>query len=225
MRRTVSRVSTRLAVAALAVGLVIASFIADAGASAATAVKTKLYLHGTTPVDELDYGPIADAYPRMDPKKPSGEPKSKQVANYIVGPNERCAGNNLFPVWIGEVAGTVVGKVKLTFTTVSTPGKVDVRVWPDVASLLCDSDLAGSNDYPKPAAQVRVDLPPGGGTVKAVTKKVRFKAVQSLMVQITPAPGPAGFLDPFLARVIYDSPEFASSLQFTCIPARGNSCT
>jgi hypothetical protein len=71
----------------------------------------------------------------MDPKKPAGPPKSKQITNYLVGPNDQCAGNNLFPVWIGDVKGTVVGKMKLTFTAVSTPGKVDVRVWPDVASL------------------------------------------------------------------------------------------
>ncbi|MGH2818347.1 MAG: hypothetical protein ACRDJS_07815 [Actinomycetota bacterium] len=216
----------KLAASALIAGLVVASLAVDAGAARRRPVKTKLYLHGTTPVDEADYGALADAYPRMDSKKPAGEPKSKQITNYLVGPNDQCAGNNLFPVWIGEVSGTIVGKMKLTFTTVSTPGKLDVRVWPDVASLLCTSELAGTNDYPKPAAEVRVNLPPGGGTIAAVTKKVRFRATQSLMVQITPAAGPAeGVLDPFFARVVYDSPQFASSLQFKCIPARGKSCT
>jgi hypothetical protein len=216
----------KLAASALTAGLVVGSLAADAGASRRRPVNTKLYLHGSTPADEADYGALGDAYPGMDSKKPAGEPKSKQIINYLAGPNDQCAGNNLFPVWIGDVSGTIVGKMKLTFTTVSTPGKVDVRVWPDVASLLCTSELAGTNDYPKPAAEVRVDLPPGGGTVAAVTKKVKFKAVQSLMVQITPASGPAAdVLDPFVARVVYDSPEFASSLHFKCIPARGKSCT
>jgi hypothetical protein len=211
----------------LAATLVVASLAADAGAKKrAKPVNTKLYLHGTSAADEMDYGALGDAYPTMDPKKPAaGEPKSKQITNYVAGPNDQCAGNNLFPVWIGDVKGTVVGKMKLSFTAVSTPGKVDVRVWPDVASLLCTSDLAETNDYPKPAAEVTVDLPPGGGTVKAVTKSVRFRATRSLMVQITPDTGPTGHLDPFVARVIYDSPEFASSLQFKCIPARGRSCT
>jgi hypothetical protein len=213
---------------ALAAALVVASLAADAGAKKRVRpVNTRLYLHGTSPADEMDYGALADAYPTMDPKKPAaGAPKSKQIMNYLVGPNDQCAGNNLFPVWIGETKGTIVGKMKLTFTAVSTPGKVDVRVWPDVASLLCDQETLGANDYPKPAAEVTVNLPPGGGTVKAVTKKVRFRATRSLMVQITPATGPAaGMLDPFVARVVYDSPEFASSLQFKCIPARGRSCT
>jgi hypothetical protein len=211
----------------LAATLLVASLAADAGAKKrARPVNTRLYLHGTTPVDEADYGALGDAYPGMDPKKPAGEPKSKQITNYLAGPNDQCAGNNFFPVWVGDVSGTIVGRMKLRFTTVSTPGTVDVRVWPDVASLLCDSGLAETNDYPKPAAEVTVDLPPGGGTVAAVTKKVRFRAIQSLMVQITPASGPAAdLLDPFVARVVYDSPEFASSLQFKCIPVRGKSCT
>jgi hypothetical protein len=215
------------AAVALAATLVVASLAADAGAKKrAKPVNTKLYLHGTSPADEMDYGAVATAYPTMDPKKPAGPPKSKQITNYVAGPNDQCAGNNFFPVWVGETKGTVVGKMKLTFTAVSTPGQVDVRVWPDVASALCTSELAGTNDYPKPAAEVRVDLPPGGGTVKAVTKKVRFRATQSLMVQITPTTGPSpDLLNPFVARVVYDSPEFASSLQFKCIPARGRSCT
>jgi hypothetical protein len=227
MRRTIL-VMKKLAASALIGGLIVASLATDAGARRARPrpVKTKLFLHGTSPVDETDYGALGDAYPSMDPKKPAGEPKSKQITNYLVGPNDRCAGNNLFPVWVGDVSGTIVGKMKLTFTTVSTPGKIDVRVWPDVASLRCDSGLAETNDYPKPAAEVRVNLPPGGGTVRAVTKKVRFRAIQSLMVQLTPATGPAAdILDPFVARVIYDAPEFASSLQFKCIPRRGKSCT
>jgi hypothetical protein len=156
---------------ALAATLVVASLAADAGAKKrARPVNTKLYLHGTRPADEMDYGALADAYPTMDPKKPAGgAPKSKQITNYVAGPNDQCAGNNLFPVWIGEVKGTIGGKMKLTFTAVSTPGKVDVRVWPDVASLLCTSDLAETDAYPKPAAELTVDLPPG----EAPSKRLR----------------------------------------------------
>jgi hypothetical protein len=50
--------------------------------------------------------------------------------------------------------------------------------------------------------------------------------LESLMVQLTPVARAAErVLDPFFARVVYDSPEFASSLQFKCIPVRGKSCT
>ncbi len=215
-------------VSVLAGGLVAGCLIGPAVAKKkAKPVATTLYMHGASVIGEADSTPIvADAPLTMDPTEPTGaQPKSHGVFNGVVTPNQQCAGNNFFPVWVGEVKGTVVGKMKLTFTTVSTPGKVDVRVWPDVASALCNSDLAETNAYPKPAAEVTVDLPPGGGTVKAVTKNVRFKATRSLMVQITPGKGPEGLLDPFVARVVYDSPEFASSLQFKCIPARGRSCT
>jgi hypothetical protein len=47
---------------ALAVTLVVVSLAADAGArKRARPVNTKLYLHGTSPADEMDYGALGDA--------------------------------------------------------------------------------------------------------------------------------------------------------------------
>jgi hypothetical protein len=66
---------------------------------------------------------------------------------------------------------------------------------------------------------------------EAVIKGVNFKAVGSMIVQVSPVvavdiPSPGGaILTPFISRILYDTPEFASSLEFSCIPASGKSCT
>lgn len=195
-------------------------------------VATKLYLHGASAVGENDsFSSVAEGYLPMDPAKPAGETKSRQLTNYLVGPNTECAGNNLFPVWSGELSGQIAGDVKLTFSTLGTPGKAVVRIWPDVTASMCNSSLSGASDYPDPAGEVVVDLPAGEGTVEAVMEKVNFKAVGTVIVQISPAvaldiPDPGGaVLNPFLSRVLYDSDEFASVLEFKCIPTKGKTCT
>lgn len=194
-------------------------------------VKTTLYMHGSEVVGELESTPIvADAYLTMDANEPEGaEPKSHGIANGVVTPNHQCAGNNLYPVFVGEVSGRIVGDMKVTLHAVSTPGQVDVRVWPDVASLLCTSELAGTTDYPEPAAEATVDLPPGHGTIEAVFEDVNFAVGATLMVQVSPettAAGPEEVFAPFVARVLYDATDFASSIEFQCIPAgRAKTCT
>ena len=83
---------------ALAATLVVASLAADAGAKKrAKPVNTKLYLHGTSPADEMDYGALGDAYPTMDPKKPAGPPNSKQITNYVAGPTTSARATTSFP--------------------------------------------------------------------------------------------------------------------------------
>lgn len=194
-------------------------------------IATTFYLHGATPVGENDsLAVVNDVYLPMDQNEPAQDaPASRFIVNGIATPNTKCAGNNLFPVWSGKVSGRITGDVKLTFTTVGTPGSVVVRIWPDVNSLLCDSAAAGTTEYPDPAGEVTVALPPGTGTVEAVMEDVDFSAVASVMVQISPAvaaelPEPAGaVLDPFVARVLYDNADFASSLEFACIPPKGAS--
>ena len=196
-------------------------------------VATTLYLHGATAVGENDsMATVNDVYLPMDATEPSGtEPKSRFIFNAFVTPNTVCAGNNLFPVWSGGLSGRVKGDVKLTFHTLGTPGQVVVRIWPDVGSLLCNSAASGSSDYPEPAGEVTVDLPPGQGTVEAVMEDVDFSSMGSVMLQISPAvqvetPPPANpVLSPFVSRVLYDSTDFISMLEFSCIPASGSSCT
>jgi hypothetical protein len=213
--------------------LLTAAFVSPALSAKAKPVATKLFLHGATVIGENDsFSLVAEGYLPMDATEPAGaEPKSRQITNYLSGPNTQCAGNNLFPVWSGPVSGTIKGDMKFTFSTVGTPGSVVVRVWPDVGSSLCDSAATGASDYPDPAGEVTVELPPGEGTVEAVMKGVNFKAIGSVIVQISPAvavdvPDPGGsVLAPVLARVLYDTPDFASALEFKCTPSSGKTCT
>lgn len=222
----------KLWVLAVLAAVLLTPLAASAGKKAKP-VATKLFFHGDTVIGENDsIAVVNDVFLPMDATEPTGaEPKSKQIVNGIVTPNTQCAGNNLFPVWSGALAGTVKGDVKVTFSAVGTPGPVSVRIWPDVGSLLCTSATSGSTDYPEPAGEVVVDLPAGEGTVEAVMEDVNFKAIGSLMVQISPVvaadlPDPAGsVLTPFIARVLYDTPDFASAIEFNCTPKSGTSCT
>jgi hypothetical protein len=215
----------------LAAGVLVASIAAPAMARPAKPVATTLYLHGTEQIGETEsFSVVADTLLPMDATKPTGtDIKSKMITNYGVGPNASCAGNNLFPVWSGKVTGHIKGDMKFTFNTVGTPGQVEVRVWPDVFSSMCDSEnpAAPASDYPDPAGAVTVDLPAGPGTVEAVMKGVDFDAIGTLVVQISPIvavdiPSPGGsVLAPYHSRILYDSTDYASSLQFSCIPAKG----
>ncbi|HYO61951.1 MAG TPA: hypothetical protein VEU29_08650 [Actinomycetota bacterium] len=209
----------------LTAGLVATSLAVPAvAAKKAKPVKTTLYLHGSAPIGEADNFAIVapGTYMTMDATEPSGaEPKSKQLTNYVGGPNTQCTGNDLFPVWVGDLTGTVTGDMKVTFHTIASGGSVDVQVWPDVASQLCNNDLTGAAAYPEPAGTVRVDLPQGPGNVEAVIEGVKFKAGSKLMLQLTPV-----VESPFFGRVLYDSTAFVSSIEFGCIPAKGaKSCT
>ena len=207
--------------------------LASAEAAKKKAVKTTLYLHGETVLGENDSFPaVNDQFLTMDAKEPTGaEPKSRFILNYVVGPNSQCAGNSLFPVWTGDLVGRVKGDVKVVLHAIGTPGPVVLRIWPDIAGQACDSELTGAMDYVKPAGEIVVDLPPGHGMVEAVFKDVDFKAEAKLMFQISPEvavelPSPAGsLLNPFVSRVIYDATDFVSSLEFSCIPKSGSSCT
>lgn len=223
----------KLLIVGLVAGLVASAFVSPAVAAkkkkAAKPVATTLFLHGTEKFGEMEsFSLVADGYLKMDTKAPSGtDSKSKGITNYGLGPNTRCAGNTLFPTYVGQLAGTVKGDVKVTLNSVASPGAaVEVRIWPDVAALACDS--ATSTEYIEPAGSVVVPLPVGQGEVEAVIKDVDFKAIGSLMLQISPATtavaGVERPLPPFFGRVLYDSEAAASSLSFTCTPASGKTC-
>ena len=201
----------------LVLGLVASVFAVPAGAKKkAKPVATTLFFHGHSPVGEPDGldGALAGAvtgtgYATMDTAEPSGPaPKSMTVVSYVGGPNTSCGGSFLSPVWVGKMAGTVVGDVKVTFDAISTPGgKVDVQLYPDLQAFACDLT---------PAAQVRVDLPAGSGRVEAIIEDVKVPVIGSLMVQVTPVIDSA-----FMSRVLYDSPEYPSKVELSCIPSAG----
>ena len=212
------------------VGSMLAAPATAAKKKKAKPVATTLFFHGTSQVGEEDSFPnVNDAYLKMDATEPaSSDIKSKQIFNGVATPNHMCAGNNFFPVWIGDVSGTVVGDMKVRFHTVGTPGKVLVRLWPDQLSQACTSTASGTTDYVEPVAEVVVDLPPGVGEVEAVLEGLNFKAAVGLMVQISPDFVPVaadrGIMPPFFSRVLYDSTDYPSSIEFSCIPAKGISC-
>ena len=229
----------RIIVLLMIVGLVVGSVAtAEAGKKKKPKpVATTLYFHGATVVGENDsFSLYNEAFLPMDKTEPAGsEPKSRWITNYLAGPNTQCAGNNLFPVWSGALSGQIKGDVKLTLNTLGTPGDVVVRIWPDVGSgaSLCNSDnpASMSANYVDPAGEVVVSLPPGAGTVEAVMEDVVLNAIGSVIIQISPVvavdiPSPGGsVLNPFMSRILYDTADFASVLEFTCIPASGTSCT
>jgi hypothetical protein len=224
--------SRKLIVSLLAGGLVAGSLVAPALAKKkAKPVTTTLYMHGGEIVGELESTPlVADAPLSMDPTEPTGaEPKSHGILNGVVTPNHQCAGNNLFPVFVGNVTGRIVGDMKVTLHALSTPGKVDVRVWTDKMGLLCTSELAGTTDYPEPAAEATLDLPAGHGVIEAVFEDLDVLATTNMMIQISPETTPVGpeeVMAPFVARILYDATDYASNVEFQCIPAKGQkSCT
>lgn len=219
-----------LAIVALAGSMLAAPAVAAKKKKKAKPVVTNLYFHGDSQFGEQDSFPnVNDAFLKMDATEPSsGDMKSKQIVNGIGTPNHMCAGNNYFPVWTGEISGTVVGDMTVRFHTVGTPGQVLVRLWPDQFSMACTSVASGTTDYVEPVAEVVVDLPPGQGEVEAVLEKLNFKASMGVMVQISPAFTPVaadrGVMAPFFSRVLYDSTDYPSAIEFNCIPAKGKSC-
>lgn len=217
---------------ALVVGLMTGALVGPAEAGKkkkAKPVATTLFLHGTEKFGEMEsFSFLADAYLKMDPTAPTGtDTKSKGITNYGIGPNTRCAGNSLFPTYVGELQGTVKGDVKVSLNTVASPGAaVEVRIWPDLASLACDS--AAGNEYIEPAGSAVVALPAGQGTVEAVIEGVDFKATAGLMLQVSPATmdvaGTPRPLPPFFGRLLYDSEAAPSSISFSCLPSSGKTC-
>lgn len=179
-------------------------------------VDDTLYFHGADEryVDENEW---LDGLPPMDRTEPTGsEFESKQLLNYAVGPNSACAGNGLWPVWVGFVGeGTIVDDATVTFDVVGAiPGNVTVNVWADVSGTSCN------DAYPEPDATATVALPVGAGTVEVTLPTAGLSPDFQLMVQLQPASdGPAGLFHPTnQGRVLYDSADYLSSISFTCQP-------
>ncbi|HEX2295533.1 MAG TPA: hypothetical protein VHN37_09520, partial [Actinomycetota bacterium] len=151
---------TKALIPALAALLAAGAMAVPAGAKKSRGVVTTLFMHGDSVIGEMDSSPqIADVPLRMDPNLPTGtEPKSHAITNGIVTPNHKCAGNTLFPVFVGDVQGRIVGDVTVSLQYLSTPGQVDIRIWTDKFGLLCDSNLSGSAEYPEPAGETTLDL-------------------------------------------------------------------
>lgn len=197
----------------LVLGLIASLAIAPAQAKKKKAkpVATTLYLDGTSTFGEEDQ--IANGtYLKLAAAPGSGE-KSMGITNYTGGPNDACAGNSLMPVFVGTVAGHIVGDMKVTFDAMSTPAsQVEIRVWPDLSSQACNES------YIEPAGAVVVDIPAGQGTVEATIEGLDFEASTGMMIQVTPVILGA----PSMGRMFYGTD--ASKVEFLCTPTSGAAC-
>lgn len=226
----------RLIVIALVAGLIAGALVAPAGAAKkkkkAKAVATTLYMQGSETIGESEsMSIVADGYLDLVPEEPEGsDTKSKGLLNYVRGPNDQCAGNSLWPVFVGRLSGTVKGDMTVVLNVASTPGEIKVRVWPDVNSQMCTQETLGSFDYPEPAAEAVVAVSPAETEIEIPLEKVNFKATSVLMVQVSPVSMDTGtdagtFFPPLVGRVLYGSAGALSRIEFRCTPARGKSCT
>lgn len=228
--RDIVRPVRKLITVLIAVFLIVPLAVAPASAAkkrkkpAPAPVLTKLYLDGEQDAGETEHDPLVNpGYLPLSTVEPDGsQPRSTGYANLVVTPNTACAGNNLFPVFVGPLVGRVTGTIKVTLHTASTPGVLDIRLWPDVNSQKCNSAAGGTMDYIEPPASIEVDVPPGQGVIEVEIPNVDFQAQALLMLQVTPLAAPG----PIIGRVLYDTPTTASGIEFMCVPPAGaTSCT
>ena len=199
----------------LAALLVGAFAAAPAEAGKAKAKKVTFYLHGTETIGEIDLANnFGTGYLSMDAAEPEGAaPKSISGLLWKEHWND-CAGMAGLPSWTGPVSGHIKGTMKLTLHTISRPaGGLEIEIWPDMTTQQCASNSVSEGSYPEPVAMETIQLAPGHAETVVTFKNVNFKAVSSLLVQITPTGVPAGVGS---TRILYDSPDFASSFEFTC---------
>lgn len=168
-------------------------------------VEYTFHLHGSQTVDEAGHG-ILDPFPAMDLTAPTeATPKSKQMLNYVGGPNTQCSGNNLFPTWQGFVDGIVSGPVTLSLPMIGNGDDVEVRVFKDTAQQCNEA-------YVSPIGSAIAASPSGPGTLE-VTIPVPAQGANvayALIVMVVPAEPTAQ------ARALYDSTDYDATLTFTC---------
>jgi len=208
---------------ALALGLMAGALAAPAQAGKkkkkAKPVKTTLYMHGDLPVGDMAEwieGASGGTHNKMDTTEPAaGPPKSHSYTLFGAG-NTQCTGNELFPSWEGQIAGTIVGDLKLYANMLAPPSKVIARVWVDVPFGSCTSEVAGVENFVDPIAEVEVEVPAGANELEIVFEKLKVPAQMNLIVQLHQQDEPQN-----QGRVLYDSADFPTRVEFNCIPPKG----
>lgn len=206
---------------ALSLGLLAGALALPAEAAKkkkAKPVKTTLYMHGDLPVGDLAEwieGASGGTHNQMDTTEPAaGPPKSHSYTLFPVG-NTQCAGNELFPSWEGKVTGTIVGEMKLYANTLALPSTVIARVWVDVPFGSCTSSTAGVDNFVEPIAEVEAEVPAGSNEVEIVFEKLKVPATFNVIIELHQT-NPAN-----QGRVLYDSADFPTRVEFDCIPPKG----
>jgi hypothetical protein len=187
-----------------------------AGPAGAAKKSTTFYLHGkASPVTEAHLNEmwLDGSWMTMDTTKPEKpEPSSMFVTNYFRGPNTDCDGNGLLPVWKGDFAANFKGDVKVTLHTVATPAvQMTVSLYRDPTGTCSAEPPIGDAEAPKPVATDLIDVAPGHAETVIVFKNVKFKSMASLALQLSiPTQTTPGQV-----RILFDSADFASSVQLT----------
>lgn len=212
----------RLISVLLGLGLVAGSLVSPAAAARkAKPVATTLYMHGEQPVADLTQwlgGAVGNPHRMMDTTEPAAGPPDSQSFSFAAG-NLECAGNDLFPSWEGKITGKLASDVTIKANFLSAPTTVTARIWIDVPFGSCTSSNTGSTDFQPPVAEVTVDVPAGSNEVEIELDGLkRKKVVYSMIVQLHQT-SPAG-----QGRVLYDSADYPTRVEFSCIPASGKSC-
>lgn len=212
MKRTLAL----LTVTALSASLVGTSVAAVKKPAPPKPVKLTYYFHGTNTVGNQDQALVGGTgLMKMDTVKPTGT-QDKSFIFYGAGtsPNASCAGNSLFPNWVGAASGTATGTATVTFYGQGS-GTAKVQLFADTEAQACN------DAYPTPLGETTVAMPASAGLITVqipITKagKTPGKLASSFTVQIQ-AVQPV----PSVNRAIYDSAASASSVTITCIPKIG----
>jgi hypothetical protein len=173
------------------------------------------FLHGTQQYGEAENFAGTGAFPVMNSTPPTGtSARSSGITNYVGGPNTNCAGNSLFPVWVGAVDGAPTGDAKVQlFLQTAGSGSFEVRLFADVDAQQCNEA------YPGDIGSETVAFTSGQDKATVVIKNInrKHKPLHSLMLQVTPVVG----APPYFARVQYDATTANSSITFSCLPKPG----
>lgn len=186
-------------------------------------VATTLFAHGTHPLGELDGVEWAAAtFPQkspltLDAEEPGGaEPKSMTFASPYI--NSECTGSPLaYPSFEGNISGTIKGDIELTAHFLAAPGKVTARLWVDTTVFNCN------DAYIEPNIEVEFDVPAGQNEVVVKLPNKVLKAQQLILLQVLVEDIAQGYQGQF-GRVLYDSTDTPTRLEFTCVPTSGTSC-
>ncbi len=180
------------------------------------------YLHGTERVGDLDMSTLG--HMPMDTTAPTAtQTASRQILNYVRGPNAKCSGNWLFPTWDGVIDGQVQGNVKVTLQTLTHPGNSYT------VELFADGGGGCNDSYVPPVATKTLSFAPGQATTEILFENVDFTVGGQLTLMVRPASnppidtpaGPQASQQPHQGRVFYDSTTVKSRIELKCLLPEG----
>ena len=217
---TASRLSIIVAV------LVVVTYVSPSSVSAKPRSHT-LYLHGyerfgEQELPEMPGWTMERLWKAMDAREPADDlPKSMFVTNAgRVAPNPSCSGNPYYPVWKGDVAGWLTD-IEVTLHTLASPdSKIAVSIFRDLKTADCHrQDPTGGivpYEYKPPIAVAVVDVPAGLGVTHVRFDGLPVEVYDHVILQIQIYD--QGNHPDDQVRVLYDSPDYASTMTFNCRP-------